>query len=56
MVINIKEDGEGFLAEVVGNDGLYAFGYTEEEARSELDHVIATTIEIHKMKYWERTK
>lgn len=44
--INLKPDGDGFLAEVIGVSGLYAFGLTKQEALSELKGVINAFIDI----------
>lgn len=41
MTIDIKPDGDGYLAEVrEAKDVLYAFGYTEQEALRELSCVV----------------
>lgn len=40
MNISVKKDGEGYLAEVIGKENCYAFGYTEQEALAELQKVI----------------
>jgi hypothetical protein len=42
----VRKDGEGYLAEVVGYSDLYAFGYSEREALSELLGVIDTVSEM----------
>ncbi len=42
----VNKDGEGYLAEVVGYGDLYAFGYSEREALSELLGVIDAVSEI----------
>lgn len=39
--INVHPDGEGYIAEVEGYPYMYAFGYSEEEARRELYDVLS---------------
>lgn len=39
--IGIHPDWEGYIAEVVGYPHMYAFGYTESEAKSELYNVLS---------------
>ncbi len=36
MKIEIKKDGEGYLAKVNGQDNLFALAYSKKEAISEL--------------------
>ena len=43
--IIIKKDWEWYLAEVEGSDNLYAFGYTELEAKKELVLVLEMMID-----------
>ena len=40
MPIEVKKDGEGFLAKICGRDNLYAFGFTKKEALKELGNVL----------------
>lgn len=39
--ISIHSDWEGYIAEVIGYPYMYAFGYTEDEAKSELYNVLS---------------
>jgi predicted RNase H-like HicB family nuclease len=39
--INIYADGDGYIAEVEWYPYMYAFGYSEEEARKELYEVLS---------------
>ena len=45
--IIIKKDWEGYLAEVIGNDQLFAYGATEEDAKKELLGVVEMTMDYH---------
>jgi hypothetical protein len=36
MTVEVKRDGEGFLAKVCGGDNLFSFGFSESEALKEL--------------------
>ncbi len=47
MRITIQKDGAGYLARVTERDDIYAFGFTEEEARAELLNVIEMLIDVH---------
>jgi len=40
MTVEVKRDGEGFLAKIHGQDNLYAFGFSESEALTELENVV----------------
>lgn len=43
----IKKDGEGYLAKVVGQQHLFAFGYSEKEAVEELKNVVEMVMDYH---------
>ena len=43
--IIVNKDWNGYLAEVEGSDNLYAFGYTEIEAKNELVSVLEMMID-----------
>ena len=47
MKIEVKADGEGFLAKVRGRQNLFAFGYSEEEALQELGNVVDMVMDYH---------
>ncbi|MBS1256377.1 MAG: hypothetical protein MAG581_02199 [Deltaproteobacteria bacterium] len=47
MKIQINKDGEGFLAKVEGQDNLFAFAYSKQEAISELKNVIDMIMDFH---------
>ena len=45
--ISIKKDGEWYLAEVDENDNLYAYWYTENDAKKKLLWVVEMTMDYH---------
>ena len=45
--ISIKKDGGGYLAEVIGNDQLFAYGSTESQAKTELLSVVEMMMDYH---------
>jgi len=47
MKINIKKDGEGYLASVSGQPNLFAFGFSEQEAFVELQNVVEMMMDYH---------
>ena len=47
MKITIQKDGIGFLAQVDGQENLFAYGETEEETKNELLNVIDMILEYH---------
>ena len=47
MEIEIKKDGEGYLAKVKGQDNLFAFAYSRQEAILELKNVVEMIIDFH---------
>jgi len=47
MKIEVKPDGDGFLAKVRGRKNLFAFGYSEEEAPKELGNVVDMVMDFH---------
>jgi len=47
MWITIKKDWDWFLAEVEGQDNIFAYGETEEEARKELLWVVEMMMDYH---------
>lgn len=44
----VKKDGDGYLAEIIGQNNLFAYGETQEEAKQELIHVVDMMIDLHK--------
>jgi hypothetical protein len=46
-IYRIKKDGDGFLAEIIGQNNLFAYGETEEEAKQELIYVVDMMIDFH---------
>ncbi|KOR32663.1 hypothetical protein TI05_05860 [Achromatium sp. WMS3] len=40
MKIIIEQDGEGYLAKIEGQENLFAFAYSEQEAIVELKNVV----------------
>lgn len=49
MTIDVRKDGEGFLAKVRGQDGLYSFGYSKAEALKELGNVVDMIMDYKKL-------
>ena len=47
MKIDVKPDGEGYLAKVRGRKNLFAFGHSEQEALNELAHVVDMVMDYH---------
>ncbi|MFA6256209.1 MAG: hypothetical protein WC606_03415 [Candidatus Absconditabacterales bacterium] len=47
MDIIIRKDGEGYIAEIKGKNALYAFGYSKEEAVSELKNVVDMMVDYY---------
>ena len=47
MKIEVKPDGDGFLAKVRGRKNLFAFGYSEEETLKELGNVVDMVMDFH---------
>ena len=47
MKIEVKQDGDGYLAKVRGQTNLFAFGYSEEEALKELANVVDMIMDYH---------
>ncbi|MCK9467174.1 MAG: hypothetical protein M0P94_02500 [Candidatus Absconditabacterales bacterium] len=47
MEIIIRKDGEGYIAEVKSKPNIYAFGYSKEEALSELKNVVDMMVDYH---------
>ena len=47
MKIEVKQDGDAFLAKVRGRKNLFAFGYSEEEALRELGNVVDMVMDYH---------
>ncbi|NLX26792.1 MAG: hypothetical protein GXY61_12695 [Lentisphaerae bacterium] len=47
MQIEVKKDGDGYLAKVKGRENLYAFGASEEEALNELGNVVEMMMDYH---------
>lgn len=47
MNITVKKDWDGYLAEVAGQDSIYAFAYTEKEALMELYQVLEMLRDYH---------
>ena len=47
MKITIEKDWEWYLAKVEGRDDIYAFWYTEEEAKTELLGVADMIMDFH---------
>ena len=47
MEIEVKKDGDGFLARVREQDNLFAFAYTKDEAISELKNVVEMIMDFH---------
>ena len=47
MEIEVKKDGDGFLARVREQDNLFAFAYTKDEAISELKSVVEMIMDFH---------
>lgn len=43
----VEKDWEWFLAKVIWRDDIYAFGYSEQEAKKELLNVIEMVLDIH---------
>jgi hypothetical protein len=43
----IEKDGEGYLAKIIWRDDIYAYGFTEEEAKKELLNVVEMLMDIH---------
>ena len=43
----VEKDGDWFLAKVIGRDDIYAFWYSEFEAKTELLKVIEMVMDIH---------
>jgi len=40
MTVDVKRDGEGFLAKVRGEENLYAFAFSKADALRELGNVV----------------
>ena len=47
MKIEVKQDGDGYLAKVGGRKNLFAFGYSEKEALMELGNVVEMMMDYH---------
>ncbi len=47
MKIEIKKDGEGYLAKIKGQDNLFAFAYSKQEVISELKNVVEMIMDFH---------
>ncbi|MEA2067934.1 MAG: hypothetical protein U9P12_01925 [Verrucomicrobiota bacterium] len=47
MKIEVKQDGDGYLAKVRGRKNLFAFGYSEKEALKELGNVVDMMMDYH---------
>jgi hypothetical protein len=47
MEIEIKKDGEGYLAKIKGQDNLFAFAYSRQEVISELKNVVEMIMDFH---------
>ncbi len=47
MKIEVKQDGDGYLAKVRGRKNLFAFGYSEKEALQELGNVVDMMMDYH---------
>jgi len=47
MKIEIKKDGDGYLARVKGQDNLFAFAYSEKDAIVELKNVVDMVMDFH---------
>ncbi len=47
MKIEIIKDGEGFLAQVKGQENLFAFAYSEKDAILELKNVVDMIMDFH---------
>ncbi len=47
MEIIIRKDGEWYIAEVKSKPSIYAFGYSKEEALSELKNVVDMMVDFY---------
>jgi hypothetical protein len=47
MKIEVKQDGDGYLAKVGGRTNLFAFGCSEKEALTELGNVVEMMMDYH---------
>jgi predicted RNase H-like HicB family nuclease len=47
MKIDVKPDGDGYLAKVRGRKNLFAFGYSVDEALRELENVVNMMMDYH---------
>ena len=47
MKTTIEKDGDGYLAKITGHPNLFAFGYSEAEAITELQNVVEMVMDYH---------
>ena len=47
MNIEIKKDGDGFIAQVEGQENLFAYAFTEKDAIIELKNVVEMIMDFH---------
>jgi len=47
MKIDVVKDGEGFLARVIGQDNIFAYGTSELDAKKELVWVVEMMMDYH---------
>lgn len=47
MKIEVKQDGDGYLAKVRGRKNLFAYGLSEKEALRELSNVVEMIMDYH---------
>jgi hypothetical protein len=47
MNISIRKDGDGYLAKVKGQDNLFVFAYSKQDAVIELKNVVEMMLDYH---------